>query len=83
MQSVVKLLSRDFLQLVSLSCVVAFPLAWWALSSWLNDYAYRTPIHWWVFGIAGIAALTIALCTVSFQAIKAAIANPVKSLRTE
>jgi putative ABC transport system permease protein len=78
-----RLLSKEFLQLVVVSCLIAFPLAWWAMHNWLQNFAYRTSIHWWVFGIAGIAAILIALGTVSFQAIKAAIANPVKSLRTE
>lgn len=82
-QSIVRLLSRDFLRLVGVACLVAFPLAWWASSRWLDSYAYRTPIHWWVFGAAGGGALLIALVTVSFQAVKAGLANPVKSLRTE
>jgi len=77
------LLSREFLQLVVLSCVIAFPLAGWAMNRWLADYEYRTAIHWWVFGLAGMTALLIALLTVSFQAVKAARANPVKTLRTE
>jgi predicted permease len=77
------LLSKEFLQLVALSCVIAFPLAWWFMHRWLKDYAYRTAIHWWVFALAGLAALLIALLTVSAQAIRAALANPVKSLRTE
>ncbi len=77
------LLSKDFLQLVFVSCLVAFPLAWWAMNKWLQGYAYRITFSWWVFVIAGFAAIFIALITVSFQAIKAAIANPVKSLRTE
>ncbi len=77
------LLAKEFLQLVTVSCVIAFPFAWWFMHNWLQDYAYRTNIHWWMFALAGIAALLIALITVSFQAIKAAIANPVKSLRTE
>ncbi|MEO6637472.1 MAG: ABC transporter permease [Ginsengibacter sp.] len=77
------LLSKDFLQLVTLSCVVAFPLAWWAMNSWLQNYQYRIEISWWIFIVAGLLALMIALITISFQAIKAAIANPVKSLRTE
>ncbi len=77
------LLSKDFLQLVALSCIVAFPLAWWAMHSWLQNYQYRIEISWWIFIIAGLLALVIALITISFQAIKAAIANPVKSLRTE
>ena len=83
MQTLVGLLSKDFLLLVGIACLVAFPLAWWATSYWLEGYAYRTPISWWVFGAAGGLALLIALGTVSFQAIKAALANPAKSLRTE
>ena len=62
---------------------MAFPIAWWCMNKWLQDFAYRVNIEWWVFVVAGIVALLIALLTVSFQAIKAAIANPVKSLRTE
>jgi ABC-type antimicrobial peptide transport system permease subunit len=81
--SITTLLSKDFLLLVLISCLVAFPLAWWMMHSWLQDYKYRIEISWWIFLIAGIAAILIALITVSFQAIKAAIANPVKSLRTE
>ena len=77
------LLSKDFLKLVALSCLVAFPVAWWMMHSWLKNYEYRITISWLIFLIAGVAAILIALITVSFQAIKAAIANPVKSLRTE
>ena len=77
------LLSKEFLQLVALSCVIAFPLAWWFMGHWLKDYAYRTAIHWWIFALAGLAALLIALLTVSVLAIRAALANPVNSLRTE
>ena len=77
------LLAKEFLQLVTVSCIIAFPVAWWFMNSWLKDYAYRTTIQWWMFALAGIASLLIALFTVSFQAIRAAIANPVKSLRTE
>jgi predicted permease len=77
------LLSREFLQLVALSCLVAFPLAWWVMNSWLASYAYRTAIHWWVFAGVGLGALAIALLTVSFQALKAALASPVKTLRAE
>ncbi|MGZ3836830.1 MAG: FtsX-like permease family protein, partial [Mucilaginibacter sp.] len=77
------LLSIDFLQLVGLSCLVAFPIAWWTMHNWLQNYEYRISIHWWIFAIAGVTALLIALATVSFQAIKAAITNPVKSLRGE
>ena len=81
--SVVQLLSREFLVLVIIAALIAFPLGWWAMNKWLEDFAYRIHIAWWVFPVAGIAALVIALLTVSFQAIKAALANPVKSLRTE
>ena len=77
------LLSKDFLQLVLLSCLIAFPIAWWAMNSWLLDYQYRVDIQWWVFAAAGILSILIALATISFQAVKAAVANPVKSLRTE
>jgi len=80
---IVRMLSRDFLILVLIAAMIAFPVAWWAMNRWLGDFAYRIDIGWWVFVVAGIAALLIALLTVSFQAIKAAIANPVKSLRTE
>jgi putative ABC transport system permease protein len=81
--NVVALLSKDFLLLVLIACVFAFPFAWWAMHKWLQDFAYRINISWWVFLIAGIVAFAIALVTVSLQAFKAAIANPVKSLRTE
>ena len=77
------ILSKDFLKLVIISAVFAFPLAWWSMHKWLEDFAYRVNIGWWIFIAAGVIALLIALLTVSFQAIKAAIANPVKSLRTE
>lgn len=82
-QSLAALLSIDFLKLVAVSCVIAFPVAWWIMHDWLQDYAYRVSIAWWVFALAGIAAVLIALVSVSFQAVKAAMANPVKSLRTE
>ena len=80
---ITRLLSKDFLQLVGISTLVAFPLAWWAMHNWLQDFAYRINIRWWVFIAAGILALFIALFTISFQSIRAAFANPVKSLRTE
>jgi putative ABC transport system permease protein len=82
-KGIVNLLSRDFLALVVLSFFIAMPVAWYFMHAWLKDFAYRTGIGWWVFVLAGALALFIALFTVSFQAIKAAIANPVKSLRTE
>jgi ABC-type antimicrobial peptide transport system permease subunit len=81
--NITTLLSKDFLKLVALSCLLAFPAAWWIMHNWLQDYQYRIIIGWWIFPLAGIAAILIALITISFQSIKAAIANPVKSLRTE
>ena len=78
-----KMLSKDFVILVIVSCFVAIPIAWYFLGPWVQGYEYRTEISWWVFGAAGFAALLITLLTVSFQAIKAAVANPVKSLRAE
>jgi putative ABC transport system permease protein len=80
---IVQMLSRDFVILVAVAFVVATPLAWWLMRSWLQDFAYRINVEWWMFIAAGVAALCIALITVSTQAIRAAIANPVKSLRTE
>lgn len=80
---IAKLLSKDFLKLVLIAILIAVPIAWWGMHKWLQSFAYRIEITWWVFAIAGITAIGIALVTVSFQAIKAAIANPVKSLRTE
>jgi putative ABC transport system permease protein len=77
------MLSKEFVKLVLLACIVSFPLSYWAMHRWLQDFAYRITIDWWVFGLAAVAALMIALFTVSFQAIKAALANPVKNLRTE
>ncbi len=77
------MLSKDFLKLVLIASLIAFPVAWWAMNTWLQSFAYRINISWWVFVIAGSAAILIALLTISFQSIKAALANPVKSLRTE
>lgn len=81
--SIIKMLSKDFVKLVLLSSAIALPVAWWCMNKWLQDFAYRINISLWIFLIAGAAASLIALMTVSFQAIKAASANPVKSLRTE
>jgi len=81
--SVWKQLSKDFIILVIISCFVAIPIVWYFLNNWLQKYEYRTEISWWIFAAAGVGALVITLLTVSFQAIKAAIANPVKSLRSE
>jgi putative ABC transport system permease protein len=77
------MLTKDFLKLVVISILIASPLAYWAMNKWLQDYAYRIQINWWVFAVAGALAVIIAVVTISFQAIKAAVANPVKSLRTE
>jgi putative ABC transport system permease protein len=83
LSNVVTLLSKEFLRLVAIAALVAFPLAWWVMQQWLDDFAYRINLSWWVFGLAGVLAVIIALGTVSFQAVKAALSNPVKSLRTE
>ena len=80
---VVGLLSKEFIKLVSIAIVIASPIAWWAANKWLQDFAYRINIGWGIFASAGVIALLIAMLTVSFQAVKAATANPVKSLRTE
>ncbi len=80
---ITSLLSKEFLQLVIVSCVVAFPVAWWIMHNWLQNYQYRIEISSWIFLAAGVTAVLIALITISFQSVKAAIANPVKSLRTE
>jgi putative ABC transport system permease protein len=82
-QGIVQMLSKDFMKLVAISFVIAAPTAWYFMNKWLQDFAYRINISWWIFVAAGLAALLIALVTVSFQAIRAAITNPVKSLRTE
>jgi putative ABC transport system permease protein len=81
--SIVSLLSKDFLKLVLVAAVIAFPAAWYAMNKWLQDFAYRIDVPWWVFLMAGAVAAIVAFITISFQAIKAAVANPVKNLRTE
>ncbi len=81
--NIVMLLSKDFIRLIIIAFVVASPVAWYIMHNWLQDFAYRINISWWIFFAAGLLAIIIALATISFQAIKAAIANPVKSLRTE
>jgi putative ABC transport system permease protein len=80
---IVNLLSIDFIKLVLLALIVATPVAWFAMNKWLQEFANRTAITWWIFGLAGVLAVVIAFSTISFQAIRAALANPVKSLRTE
>ncbi|GAB4027680.1 ABC transporter permease [Spirosoma gilvum] len=81
--SLVTLLSKDFLKLVLIALIIATPLAWYAANRWLEDFAYRTTVDWWIFALAGTLAILIAFVTVSFQSIKAALVNPVKSLRSE
>jgi ABC-type antimicrobial peptide transport system permease subunit len=79
----VTLLSKDFITLVVIAFVIAAPLAWLGMNQWLQSFAYRTSVSWWIFGAAGLLMIIVAFITLSFQTIKAAIANPVKSLRTE
>ncbi|WP_207491512.1 ABC transporter permease [Aridibaculum aurantiacum] len=81
--NIMGLLSKQFVVLVLVSSIIAFPIAWYAMNKWLENFPYRISISWWVFAVAGIAAVVVALITVSFQTIKAAVSNPVKSLRTE
>jgi ABC-type antimicrobial peptide transport system permease subunit len=81
--NIVYLFSKEFIILIAIAFVIATPIAWYYMHKWLQDYVYRIDISWWIFLVGGIAAIIIALATISFQAIKAAIANPVKSLRTE
>ncbi|RCR65820.1 ABC transporter permease [Larkinella punicea] len=81
--SIVVLLSKDFLRLVFVAILIATPLGWYAMNEWLADFAYRIDLEWWVFGLAGLLAAAVALLTVSFQSIKAALVNPVKSLKSE
>ena len=81
--SIVNLLSRDFLKLVCFAILIASPIAWWSMNQWLQDFAYRINVEWWIFLLSGLFAVAIALLTVSVQSIKAALTNPVKSLRSE
>jgi len=81
--NIVYLFSKEFIILIAIAFVIATPIAWYYMHQWLQDYAYRITISWWVFAAGGLTSIIIALATISFHAIKAAIANPVKSLRTE
>ena len=81
--SLIRLLSKEFIVLIVTAFVIATPVAWFFMNKWLRDFAYRININWWIFLVTGVLAIMIALITVGFQAIKAAVANPVKSLRTE
>jgi putative ABC transport system permease protein len=82
-QGIVLLLSKEFVRLVVVALLIASPIAWYAMKGWLEDFAYRIELEWWIFAIAGILAIVIALLTVGFQSVKAAVMNPVKSLRSE
>lgn len=82
-QNITAMLSKDFIRLVIIANLIAWPIAWFSVNRWLQDFAYRVPVSWWVFVLAAITAVLIALFTISFQAIKAAMVNPVKNLRTE
>ena len=77
------LLSKDFIKLVLIASIIAFPVAWWAMNKWLQDFVYRTDINGWIFVIAGGMVILIAVATISIQAMRTAMANPVKSLRVE
>jgi len=81
--NIVFLLSKDFIMLILVANVIAFPVAWWIMHSWLQDFAYRTSLSWWIFALAGVVALLIAAVTISLQTIRASTVNPVNSLRTE
>ena len=81
--SITTMLSAEFLKLIVIASLISFPITWYAMNKWLQDFAYRINIQWWVFVLAGCIALLVAAITISFQSIKAALANPVKSLRSE
>jgi len=81
--NIVLMLSRDFLVLIIIAALIAFPVAWWAMYNWLQDFEYRISIGWWIFILSGCIAIIVALFTISFQAVRAALSNPVRSLRTE
>jgi putative ABC transport system permease protein len=81
--NITMMVSKEFIALVCIAIVIASPLAWLATNSWLQNFAYRIHIGWWIFALAGLLAILIAIITVSYHAIKAAVANPVRSLRTE
>ncbi|WP_439556888.1 ABC transporter permease, partial [Dyadobacter sp.] len=83
LSGIVGLLAKDFIRLVLIGIVVAVPIAWYTMEKWLQEFAYRTDIKWWVFALAGVLAIAIALLTISFQSIKAGLMNPVKALQNE
>ena len=77
------ILSKDFIVLVTIASIIGFPIAWWAMHKWLESFAYRVEMSWWIFPLAGFIAAIIAMLTISYQAIKAAFVNPLISLKTE
>jgi putative ABC transport system permease protein len=77
------MLSTDFVKLVFMAFLIATPIAWWFMNQWLQDFAFRIDLSWWIFAATGLISLVVALITLSFQAIRAALSNPVKCLRTE
>lgn len=81
--SIIRLMSSDFIKLIFFAIIIAIPIAWWSMNKWLEDFTYRIEIQWWLFVLSGLIAMIIALLTVGFQAVKAARANPVCSLRDE
>jgi len=82
-RGIIGLMTREFVWMVAVAFIIAAPIAWWAMNKWLGDFAFRISIAWWMFGLAALLALLIAVTTVSIQAFRAAIVNPVKSLKTE
>ena len=81
--NIIMLVSKEFIQLITIATFIAIPIAWFAGDKWLQNFAYRTPLQWWIFIVGGLITVLITIVTVSYHAIKAALANPVKSLRTE
>jgi len=81
--SITQLLSKDFIKLILLSFLIAAPFAWWAMNGWLQSYQYRISVSWWIFAVTLLLSVSIALITISFQSVKAALMNPAKSLRSE
>jgi putative ABC transport system permease protein len=81
--SITQLLSRDFIKLILLSFLIAAPFAWWAMNGWLQSFQYRISMSWWIFAVTLLLSVSIALITISFQSVKAALMNPAKSLRSE
>jgi putative ABC transport system permease protein len=82
-REIVLMINRDFMRLVGIANLVAWPVAWWIMHTWLNEFAFRIPFPWWVLFVAGVVTLVIAFISISFQAVKAAEGNPVRSLRNE